>query len=174
MWQGEIGYRPPRTIPLVERIPIALTDTARPQPPAGSGYSSRGSSTATSRREVHAPFTEAPPHGPRRGPFVVRREWCGRPTAPPTMANTARRAATGPRRRTQPPAPAPKHRSLQGRMQVETTLGAGNQIAVHASDDPVEQLVPRAPELVRRARFVERRAQVLPTDIRPPAQQHAS
>lgn len=30
------------------------------------------------------------------------------------------------------------------------------------------------PELVRRGRFVERRAQVLPTDIRPPAQQHAS
>ncbi len=94
MWQGEIGYRPPRTIPLVERIPIALTDTARPQPPAGSGYSSRGSSTATSRREVHAPSTEAPPHSPRRGPFVVRREWCGRPTEPPTMA---RRAAAGQR-----------------------------------------------------------------------------
>ena len=28
----------------------------------------------TSRRDVHAPFTEAPPRGPRRRPFVVRRE----------------------------------------------------------------------------------------------------
>ena len=59
-------------------------------------------------------------------------------------------------------------------MRVETTLGPGNRIAVHASDGPVEQLVARLPELVRRARFVKRRAQVLPTDSRLPAQQHAS
>jgi len=60
------------------------------------------------------------------------------------------------------------------RMRVETTLGPGNRIAEQASDDPVEQLVARLPELVRPARFVEHRAQILPTDSRLPAQQHAS
>ena len=59
-------------------------------------------------------------------------------------------------------------------MRVGITLGAGNRIAVHASHDPVEQLVPRVAELVRRARFVKRGAQVLPTDVWPLAQQHAS
>jgi len=54
--------------------PVPAADGPRNQPPSGSGYSSRGSSIGTSSRDVHAPSTDAPPRGPRRGPLVVRLE----------------------------------------------------------------------------------------------------
>ena len=91
------------------RRPIARYSPPRGHPPSGSDYSSRDSPIGSSRRDVDAPSTEAPPRGPRRGTLLVRLERnvaiatsssstspnCAS-AAPPT---TSRSSASIPRRR---------------------------------------------------------------------------